>query len=65
MAVASDVDAAELRRRVTSPAGTTEAAIKSFQANGFEAIVEQALGAAATAPPNWPNNWSLISLSKE
>jgi pyrroline-5-carboxylate reductase len=58
MAVASDVDAAELRRRVTSPAGTTEAAIKSFQANGFEAMVEQALGAAATAPPNWPNNWA-------
>jgi pyrroline-5-carboxylate reductase len=28
-------------------AGTTEAAIKSFQANGFEAIVEQALEAAA------------------
>ncbi|WAH59160.1 pyrroline-5-carboxylate reductase [Pseudomonas silvicola] len=47
MAVASDVDAAELRRRVTSPAGTTEAAIKSFQANGFEALVEKALGAAA------------------
>ena len=47
MAVASDVDAAELRRRVTSPAGTTEAAIKSFQGNGFEAIVEQALEAAA------------------
>jgi pyrroline-5-carboxylate reductase len=47
MAVSSDVDAAELRRRVTSPAGTTEAAIKSFQANGFEALVEEALGAAA------------------
>eukprot|EP01030_Chromulinospumella_sphaerica_P003783 gene3783-3700_t len=47
MAVSSDVDAAELRRRVTSPAGTTEAAIKSFQANGFEALVEKALGAAA------------------
>ncbi|MHA7115730.1 pyrroline-5-carboxylate reductase [Pseudomonas promysalinigenes] len=47
MAVASDVDAAELRRRVTSPAGTTEAAIKSFQGNGFEAIVEQALQAAS------------------
>ncbi|MCF4996139.1 pyrroline-5-carboxylate reductase [Pseudomonas syringae] len=47
MAVASDVDAAELRRRVTSPAGTTEAAIKSFQASGFEALVEKALGAAA------------------
>ncbi|MDO8403306.1 MAG: pyrroline-5-carboxylate reductase [Pseudomonas mandelii] len=47
MAVASDVDAAELRRRVTSPAGTTEAAVKSFQAGGFEALVEKALGAAA------------------
>lgn len=47
MAASSDVDAAELRRRVTSPAGTTEAAIKSFQANGFEAVVEQALQAAA------------------
>ncbi|WP_191489443.1 pyrroline-5-carboxylate reductase [Pseudomonas sp. FEN] len=47
MAVSSDVDAAELRRRVTSPAGTTEAAIKAFQAGGFEALVEKALGAAA------------------
>ncbi|OKK47705.1 pyrroline-5-carboxylate reductase [Pseudomonas protegens] len=47
MAVSSDVDAAELRRRVTSPAGTTEAAIKSCQAGGFEALVEKALGAAA------------------
>ncbi|WP_350023330.1 pyrroline-5-carboxylate reductase [Pseudomonas protegens] len=47
MAVSSDVDAAELRRRVTSPAGTTEAAIKSFQAGGFEALVGKALGAAA------------------
>ncbi|RAU46128.1 MULTISPECIES: pyrroline-5-carboxylate reductase [unclassified Pseudomonas] len=47
MATTSDVDAAELRRRVTSPAGTTEAAIKSFQADGFEAIVEKALSAAA------------------
>ena len=47
MAVASDVDAAELRRRVTSPGGTTQAAIESFQAGGFEALVETALGAAA------------------
>ncbi|OZY43463.1 pyrroline-5-carboxylate reductase [Pseudomonas fragi] len=47
MAVASDVDAAELRRRVTSPAGTTEAAIKSFQADGFATSVEKALSAAA------------------
>src|SRR3990167_10679509 len=47
MAVASDVDAAELRRRVTAPAGTTEAAIKSFQAGGFAELVKQALSAAA------------------
>ena len=47
MAVASDVDAAELRRRVTSPNGTTEAAIKAFQAGGFTELVEQALSAAA------------------
>ena len=48
MAVASDVDASELRRRVTSPAGTTEAAINTFQAGGFEALVEKALNAAAS-----------------
>ena len=47
MAVASEVDAAELRRRVTSPGGTTQAAIESFQAGGFEALVEKALAAAA------------------
>lgn len=46
MAIESDVDAAELRRRVTSPAGTTEAAINSMQADGFETIVTKALTAA-------------------
>ena len=43
----ANVDAAELRRRVTSPNGTTEAAIKTFQAGGFAELVEQALSAAA------------------
>ncbi|MCQ4234491.1 pyrroline-5-carboxylate reductase [Pseudomonas stutzeri] len=47
MACESDVDAAELRRRVTSPNGTTEAAIKAFQVGGFEQLVQQALNAAA------------------
>ncbi len=47
MACESDVDAAELRRRVTSPNGTTEAAIKTFQTGGFEQLVQQALNAAA------------------
>jgi pyrroline-5-carboxylate reductase len=37
---------AELRRRVTSPNGTTQAAIESFQGDGFEAMVERAIDAA-------------------
>lgn len=37
---------AELRRRVTSPNGTTRAAIESFRAGGFEALVDTALRAA-------------------
>ncbi|SDU30311.1 pyrroline-5-carboxylate reductase [Pseudomonas pohangensis] len=47
MAAGSEVDAGELRRRVTSPNGTTEAAIKTFQAGGFATLVEHALNAAA------------------
>lgn len=46
IATGSDADAGELRRRVTSPGGTTEAAIKAFQTGGFEALVETALTAA-------------------
>lgn len=45
MASNSDVDPTELRRRVTSPNGTTERAINTFQAEGFEALVENALTA--------------------
>ncbi|HAI48114.1 MAG TPA: pyrroline-5-carboxylate reductase [Stenotrophomonas sp.] len=36
----------ELRRRVTSPNGTTQAAIESFQSDGFEATVARAIDAA-------------------
>src|SRR4249919_2726557 len=43
----SDVDAAELRRRVTSPNGTTHAAIETFEAGGFRALVARAVHAAA------------------
>ncbi len=39
-------EAAELRRRVTSPGGTTQAAIERFQAEGFEALVARAIHAA-------------------
>ncbi|MEG2806336.1 pyrroline-5-carboxylate reductase [Stenotrophomonas sp.] len=42
----SDDAPAELRRRVTSPNGTTQAAIERFQADGFEAIVARAIEAA-------------------
>lgn len=38
----------ELRRRVTSPNGTTQAAVETFQAGGFEALTAQAINAAAT-----------------
>ncbi len=38
--------AAELRRKVTSPGGFTEAAIHSMEANGFPALMEAALSAA-------------------
>jgi len=47
LAQQSDVDAAELRRRVTSPGGTTEAAIKQFESEQFRDIVARALAKAA------------------
>lgn len=47
LALQSDVDAAELRRRVTSPNGTTEAAIKQFESENFRDLVDRALGKAA------------------
>lgn len=39
--------ASELRQQVTSPQGTTDAAIRSFQQDGFEAMVDRALSRAA------------------
>ena len=38
---------AELRRRVTSPGGTTQAAIESFEAGGLRGLVASAINAAA------------------
>ena len=46
LAANSDVPPDELRRRVTSPGGTTEQALLSFQRDGFESIVETAMKAA-------------------
>ena len=47
MAQASDVEVAELRRRVTSPKGTTEKAIESFEQGDFRGLVDNALSACA------------------
>jgi len=47
MALENDVDLVELRRRVTSPGGTTEQAIQSFEQDGLREIVARAVRAAA------------------
>jgi pyrroline-5-carboxylate reductase len=46
MAAESGEDPAELRRRVTSPGGTTAAALASFERDAMAAIVARALTAA-------------------
>lgn len=46
MLTEGDADAAELRRRVTSPNGTTQAAIETFEAGGFRELVGKAIRAA-------------------
>lgn len=46
MAQQSEFEVDELRRRVTSPNGTTEAAINSFKNSGYNSIVESAINAA-------------------
>lgn len=46
MAETSDDDLATLRRKVTSPKGTTEAAINSMEANGIRKVMHDAVFAA-------------------
>jgi pyrroline-5-carboxylate reductase len=46
MSVNGEAGVGELRRRVTSPGGTTQAAIEVFQEGGFEALVHDAAEAA-------------------
>ncbi|MBE9567875.1 MAG: pyrroline-5-carboxylate reductase [Proteobacteria bacterium] len=47
MAIESNDSPYELRKKVTSKGGTTEQAILSFQASGFQQIVSDALNAAS------------------
>lgn len=46
MALENQSDLAALRHSVTSPGGTTEQAIQSFEQNGLRQLIEQALTAA-------------------
>ncbi|MFV8818832.1 pyrroline-5-carboxylate reductase [Haliea sp. E17] len=46
MALEDAADLVELRRRVTSPGGTTQAAIASFEAAGLRQIIDEAMQAA-------------------
>jgi len=46
MAIESNEDIGELRRRVTSPGGTTEAALDALEAGGFRTLVAEALARA-------------------
>ena len=46
LAASSDVAPDELRRRVTSPNGTTQAAIEQFEREDFRGLVERAITAA-------------------
>ena len=46
IALEADESPEELRRKVTSPGGTTQAAIESFEENGFSLLVSKALHAA-------------------
>lgn len=48
MACQSALDAAQLRQQVTSPNGTTAAAIQTFQSGGFTELVDSAVRSAAT-----------------
>ncbi|MBS7456076.1 pyrroline-5-carboxylate reductase [Coralloluteibacterium stylophorae] len=47
MLAESDEDAATLRRRVTSPGGTTQAAVEALESGGLRDVVRRAVAAAA------------------
>ncbi|HWK54800.1 MAG TPA: pyrroline-5-carboxylate reductase [Hyphomicrobiales bacterium] len=48
LALEGSVEPGELRRRVTSPGGTTEAALRRFEQEDYRGLVARALQAAAT-----------------
>jgi pyrroline-5-carboxylate reductase len=48
MVVQSDASAAELRRQVTSPGGTTQAALEILRSGVFSQVVHSAVEAATS-----------------
>jgi pyrroline-5-carboxylate reductase len=48
MLIESSEDPSQLRQNVTSPNGTTYAALQSFEASGFKDIVDKAVKAATS-----------------
>jgi pyrroline-5-carboxylate reductase len=46
MVIQSDAGAAELRRQVTSPGGTTQAALEALESGMFSQVVHSAVKAA-------------------
>ena len=51
LAVQSDVDVTELRQRVTTKGGTTEAALEQLRAGHFEQLIDSAITAATERGP--------------
>lgn len=64
MALESKEEPAELRRKVTSPGGTTEQAILSFESNQLRELVEQATQAAAQRSVELANQLGADALDK-
>ena len=53
MMVRSEDEPGKLRERVTSPGGTTQAALESMEANGFRSLIRAAVEAATIAVGSW------------
>lgn len=58
MAMESGISAAELRDQVTSPGGTTQAAIQSFQQHGLEDIFRSAMTSAVARAQEMSKDFS-------
>lgn len=59
MASRDGVDVATLRQQVTSPGGTTQAALESMQAAGYEELMRRALTAARDRSLSLADEWAV------